>query len=66
MGSIPKKLHVSEKIIKRSVHEDIQYKSYGMKRSQFISEELKENCLNRFKRLLNKLKNPTEARIDGC
>ena len=60
-----KKFHVSEKTTRRSVHEDIRYKSYVMKRGQFISEKLKENSLNRSKRLLNKLKNPPEARMDG-
>ena len=43
MGSIAKKLHVSENTIRKSVHEDIRYKSYVMKRSQFISEKSKEN-----------------------
>ena len=59
-----KKLHVSEKNI-RSVHEDIWYKSHVMKRGQFIYEKSKENRLNRPKRLLNKLKNPAKARMDG-
>ena len=57
MRSIAKMLHMSEKKIWRSVHEDIRYKSYEMKRSQFITEKSKENCLNRFTRFLNKLKN---------
>ena len=56
MRSIERKLHVSEKTIRRSVHEDIWYKCYVMKRNQFISEKSKENCLNRSKRILNKLK----------
>ena len=64
MRSIVKMLHVSEKRVRRNVHEDIRYKSYVMKRGNFISEKSKENRLNRSKRLLNKLKNPTEARMD--
>ena len=56
MRSVAKKLHVSEKTIKRSVHEDIRYKSYVMKRCQFISEKSKENHLKRSKRFLNKFK----------
>ena len=59
-----KKLHVSEKMIRTNVHEDIRYKSYVMKRGQFISEESKENRLNRSKRLLNKLKYPAEIKMD--
>ena len=39
MRPIVKKLHVSEKTIIRSIHEDIRYKSYGMKRGQFIAEK---------------------------
>ena len=46
-GQLQKKLHASEKTIRRSVHEDIRYKSYVMKRDQFISEKSKENRLNR-------------------
>ena len=65
MRSFAKKLHVSKKIT-RSVHEDIRYKTYIMKRGQFIFEKSKENNLNRYKRLLNKLKNPAEARMVIC
>ena len=35
--------------------ETFDTKTCVMKRGQFISENLKENCLNRSKRLLNKL-----------
>ena len=52
-GQLQKKLYVSEKTIRRNVHEDIRYKSYMMKRGQFIAEKSKENYLNRSKRLLN-------------
>ena len=51
MRSIAKTLHVSEKTIRRSVHEDIRYKSHVMKRDQIISEKSKENHLNRSQRL---------------
>ena len=64
MRSISKEMHVSERKI-RSVHEDIRYKSYVMKRDQVISEKSKQNSLNRSKRLLNKLKNPTETEMDS-
>ena len=43
MRSISKKLHMTEKIIRRNVHKDIRYKSYVMKRGQFIYEKSKEN-----------------------
>ena len=64
-GQLPKKLHVYERTIRRSVHADIRYKSHVMKKGQSISEKSKENRLNGPKRLLNKLKNPTETRMDG-
>ena len=60
-----KMLHVSEKTIRRSVHDDIRYKSYVIKRGQFIFEKSKENRLNRSRRLLNKLKTPAKATMDG-
>ena len=49
--SIAKRLHVSEKTIKRSVHDDIRYKFYVMNRGHFISEKSNENHLNRSKSL---------------
>ena len=65
MRSIAKKLLVSKKTIRRSVHEEIRYKSYVIKKGQFIYEKSKENCFNRSKRLLNKRKNPAKVKMDG-
>ncbi len=63
-GRLQKKLHVSEKTIRRSFQENIRYKPYVMKTGQFIFEKFKENSLKGFKRLLNKLKNPAKAGMD--
>ena len=42
MRSITKRFPLLEKEIRRSVHKDIRYKSYVMKRGQFISENQKK------------------------
>lgn len=60
MRSIAKELQVSECTIRTVVHQDIWYKSYVMRKRQFISAKTQENCLMRSKRLLNKVKNPHE------
>ena len=52
------KICVSKATIQRTDHENLQYKSYIMKRGQFISETSKENCLARSKR-----QNQTEQNI---
>ena len=58
--SIAKELQVSEWTIRTVVHQDIRYKSYVMRKGQFISAKTQENRLMRSKRLLNKVKNPHE------
>ena len=58
--SIAKDLQVSEGTIRNVVHKDIRYKSYVMRRGQFMSERTQESRLIRSKRLLNKLKHPQE------
>ena len=60
MRSIAKDLGVSEATIQRTVHKNLRYKSYVMKRGQFMFETTKENCLVRSKRFLNKVKHPAE------
>lgn len=42
------------------VHEDIRYKSYVMRRGQFMSTQAREQRLIRGKRLLSKVKHPEE------
>ena len=50
MRSIAKKLHVSEKTIKRNVHEDIRFKSCVMKGGQFISKKSKRKPLKQIQK----------------
>ena len=64
MMSTAKKLYASEKTVNSSVHEDNRYKSYVIKRGQFVLEKSKENRINRSKIPLNKLKYPAEVRMD--
>ena len=51
MRSIAKKLHLFEKTIKRYVHEDILFKSYVMKRGQFISTKSKRKPLKQMQKI---------------
>lgn len=63
MRAIANQLLVSESTIRRVVHEDIRYKSYVMRRGQFMSDKNRENRVIRSKRLLNKLKHPEEPNM---
>jgi len=56
--AISRDLQVSECTIRRIVHEDIRYKSYVMRKGQFMSAQTREQRFIRAKRLLNKLKHP--------
>lgn len=60
MRALANELEVDESTIRRVVHEDLRYKSYVMRRGQFMSDRTKVNRLTRAKRLLNKLKHPEE------
>ena len=56
--AISRDLQVYECTIRRIVHEDIRYKSYVMRRGQFMSAQTREQRFIRAKRLLNKVKHP--------
>ena len=56
--AISRDLQVSECTIRRIVHEDIWYKSYVMRKGQFMSAQTREQRFVRAQRLLNKLKHP--------
>ena len=56
--SISRNLQVSECPICRTVHDDIRYKSYLMRRGLFMSSQTREQRFIRAKRLLNKVKHP--------
>ncbi|XP_011068611.1 PREDICTED: uncharacterized protein LOC105154645 isoform X1 [Acromyrmex echinatior] len=54
--AISRDLQVSECTIRRIVHEDIRYKSYVMRKGQFMSARTREQRFIRAQRLLSKLK----------
>ena len=58
MRAIARDFNVSEGLIRRVVHEDLRYKSYVMRRGQFMSAQTRNQRLIRGKRLLSKLKHP--------
>ena len=60
--AISRDLQVSECTIYRIVHEDIRYKSYEMRKGQFMLAQTREQRFIRAQWLLNKLKHP-ESRI---
>lgn len=60
MRSHAKHFKVSEGTIRNVVHENMGYKSYALKKGQFLSKEMKENRLIKSKMLLNKLKHPAK------
>lgn len=62
MRSLAAELGVSEGTIRNTVHEDLRYKSYGMRKGQFMSEATKETRYKKAKALLNSLKHPSSSR----
>jgi inhibitor of nuclear factor kappa-B kinase subunit alpha len=58
MRSLAREFDVSEGTIRNVVHEDLRYKSYVMRRGQFMSQAIQDNRLLRSRMLLNKLKHP--------
>ena len=58
MRSLARELQVDEKTVRNCVHEDIRYKSYALKRRQFMNEATKERRADKAARLLCKLKHP--------
>ena len=60
MRAMARELHVSEKLIRQCVKEDIRYKSYKMRRGQLLTVKMRENRLKKSQKLLNKLKHPME------
>lgn len=65
MRAIARDLNVSKGLIRRVIHEVLRYKSYVMRRGQFISAQTRNHRLIRGKRLLNKLKHPIVPNMLG-
>jgi hypothetical protein len=58
MRSLARKLKISEFVIRKKMMQDIRYKSYALRRGQFLSHATKKRRLENAKLMLNKLKNP--------
>jgi hypothetical protein len=59
MRSIATEMSVSERTVRRIIQKDIRYKSYAMRRGQFMSEATKIWRAEKAKKLLAKIKHPT-------
>jgi DNA-binding Lrp family transcriptional regulator len=59
MRSLARELGISEKTVRKKMTEDIRYKSYALRKGQFMSEGTKERRLEKAKMLLNRLKKPS-------
>jgi DNA-binding transcriptional regulator YhcF (GntR family) len=58
MRALAKEMQCNEKTIRKCIQEDIRYKSYKMRRGQFMSEATKQKRFQKAKLLLNRLKKP--------
>ena len=58
MRNIAEDLGISKTLVSKIVKEDLRYKSYSLRRGQFMTEKTKETRLMKAKALLNRLKKP--------
>jgi transposase len=63
MRQMAVELEVSEWLIRKIVKEDIRYRSYSLRRGQFMSAATKKICYEKAAALLNRLKHPPEPDI---
>ena len=63
MRSMARELDVSATLVRKIVKEDLRYKSYGLRKGQFMSEATKLRRLEKAKKLLNRLKKPPTPNI---
>ncbi len=59
MRSMAQEMNVSRTTVRKMVSEDLRYKSYAMRRGQFMSEATKTRRLEKAKKLLARIKHPT-------
>jgi transposase len=59
MRSIAQEMNVSRTTVRKMVSEDLRYKSYAMRRGQFMSEVTKTRRLEKAKKLLARIKHPS-------
>ena len=61
MRCLARELNVCEGTVRKCVHEDIRYKSYALKRHQYMDEPTKERRADKAARLLVRLKHPHDT-----
>ncbi len=61
MRAIAVEMKVHERTIRRTMKEELRYKSYAMRKGQFMSEATKNRRLHKAKKLLARLKHPVAA-----
>jgi hypothetical protein len=61
MRAIAVEMKVHERTIRRTMKEELRYKSYAMRKGQFMSEATKNRRLHKAKKLLIRLKHPVAA-----
>jgi AraC-like DNA-binding protein len=59
MRSMAQEMNVSRTTVRKMVSEDLRYKSYAMRRGQFMSEATKIRRLEKAKKLLARIKHPS-------
>jgi hypothetical protein len=62
MRSLARELNISKFVVRKKMAQDIRFKSYALRRGQFMSQATKERRLEKAKLLLYKLKNPAANR----
>ena len=63
MRAMAHELEVSATLFRKIVKEDLQYKSYGLRKGQFMSEATKLRQLKKTKTRLSFLKHPTNKEV---
>ena len=63
MRAMARELEVSATLVCKKIMEDLQYKSYGLRKGQFMSEATKLRRLEKTTKLLSRLKHPPTRRF---
>lgn len=63
MNALSKELGVAYGTIHRTIHEDLRYRSYVLKRGQFMDKAMQERRLTKAKKLLNEVKHPEKTNL---
>ncbi len=61
MRALAAEMNVHERTIRRTMKEELRYKSYAMRKGQFMSEATKRRRFEKAKKMLSRLKHPAAA-----